>query len=412
MRGRADADAVVAKGNAKKRDLDDAPQVGLGAGNPDAKRRHTASGQGARDGDGAGVLNSSSSHSSRQDVKSYGSSKPTNNSRLDTLLFSSRPSSSQPALQWQHSLRPPNSTASAARAPGASGPSAALGAPRALLGAKPGLAGGAFSGVGRPTRNQNPGPDGPPTSSSTSSDASSIPAGLGENLAATASKHLPKTSFQSLRYGHKPADHATAAKGSPQNQDRTDLGAKSDNTRGVAAGPQRRASRTRGTRRHPYASSSRDDGSYIEEDDGVTGEDGDETAIPFPNTRQGSARPRGRSSGDSLSKDDPDGDLHGERQAKLFSYGMTPSGKGYHVFSSKSPSLATFALCLANVILDENEKVHFAMFALFPDGYRPQRVSGLKSFHFPCPVRTCSKQFDKINNLDQHFKVNYPFLLF
>lgn len=398
----------MAKSNAKKRELDDALQVGLDAANPDAKRRHAATGQGARDGDGA--LNSSSSLSSRQDVKKrHAASKPLKNPRLDTLLFPSRPSSSQPALQWQHSLRPPNSTASAARAPGASG---APGAPRGFPGAKPGLAGGSFSGIGRPTRNQNPLPNGPPTSSSTSSDASSIPAGLDATLATTASKHLSKTSVHSLRYGHKPADHAIAGKVSPQNQDGTDLGAKSDHTRGVAAGPQRRVSRVRGTRRHPYASSSTDDGSYVEEDDPDTGEDGDETPISFPKTRQGSARLRGRSSGDSLFKGDPDGDLHGERQAKLFSYDKTPSGKGYHALSSESPSLATFASCLANVISDENKKVHHAKFALFPDGYRPQRVSGLRSFHFPCPVRTCSKQFDKIKKLDQHFKAICPFLLF
>lgn len=342
MRGRADADGGVAKSNAKKRDLDDALQVGLGAANPDAKRRHTAGGQGARDDDGA--PNSSSFDSSRQDVKRHGTSQFYNPFQIDTLLVSSRPSSSLPALQRQHSLRPPNSTGSAVWASGAAG---------ASFGAKPGPPGGVFSGLGRPTRNQNPLLNGQPTSSSTSSDASSIPNASGGNLATIASKKVPKTSFHSLRYGHKQVDRAAAGKGSPQNQDRTDQGAGF-----VATSPQRRPSDAREAilpasrikeKECVFISSSSEDGSHVSEDGGHTDKDDDKRADSLANARQGRARARGRSSGDSLLKADPDGVLNGERKAKQPSYDKTPSGKGYRVLSSESLYWAAFALYPANV---------------------------------------------------------------
>lgn len=52
--------------------------------------------------------------------------------------------------------------------------------------------------------------------------------------------------------------------------------------------------------------------------------------------------------------------------------------------------------------------MRFAKFTLFPDGYRLQLVPGLPGFHFPCPVRTCPRQFKKLEHLEQHFEVISP----
>lgn len=278
MPGRGDGDGGMAKGHAKKRDLDDELRVGLGAGNPDAKRRHTAGGHGQRDDDG--TSNSSSFQVSRRDAKRYGTSKFPE-SQLNTLQASSRPSSSLPALQRQHSSRSPNSTGSAAKAPGALGASAASGS---SWGAKSGGPEGVFTRQDRPTWKQKPLPNGPPTLPSTSSDASSIPAG------STKDDVLP-------------------------------------------------ASRA-------YVSISSDDGSYVddEEEEDSGDEDDDENAISLPTTRQGSTRLRARSGGEGPLKGHPDDDLGGKHSTKLFSYDKTPSGKDYHEFSSESPTTVCLVL--------------------------------------------------------------------
>lgn len=330
MPGRGDGDGVVAKGHGKKRDLDDKLLVGLGAVNPDAKRRHTAGGHGQRDD---GTSSSSSFQSTAKDAQRYGTSKSPK-SQLDTLQISSRPSSSLPALQRQHYSTPPNSTGSTAKASGALGAPGASGSSR---GAKPGGP-GVFSRRDRPTWKQKPLPSGPPTLSSTSSDASSISAGSTE--ATLTSKHALNRSSRSLRHGRQPTDRAASGKGGSQNQDV------------ATTGPQRRpsdtsdkvlpASQIRETKRHPYVEISSDDGSYVdEEDDEDTDDDDDdddENATSFPTTRQGSARLRARSNGDSLLKGNHNDNLDGQRKTKVFSYDKTPSGKDYHEFSSESPS--------------------------------------------------------------------------
>lgn len=320
MPGRGDGDGGVAKGHAKKRDLDDKLRVGLGAVNPDAKRRHTDLGHGQRDD---GTSSSASFQSSAKDAQRYGTSKSPK-SQLDTLQISSRPSSSLPALQRQHATKPPNGTGPAAKGPGSRG--AKTGGP------------GVFSRRDRPTRKRNPLLNGPPTLSSTSSDASSIPAGSTE--ATLISNHALNRSSRSLRHGRQPADRAASGKGGSQNQDV------------ATTGPQRRpsdtsdkvlpASQIRETKRHPYVEISSDDGSYVdEEDDEDTDDDDDdddENATSFPTTRQGSARLRARNNGDSLLKGDHNDNLDDQRKTKVFSYDKTPSGKDYHEFSSESPS--------------------------------------------------------------------------
>lgn len=252
MPGRGEGDGGVAKGHGKKRNLDYKLRVSLGAGNPDAKRRHTAGGHGQRDDDG--TSNSLSFQSSAKDAQRYGTSKFPK-SQLDILQISSRPSSSLPTLQRQRSSKPPNSTgltAKASGAPGASGSS---------RGAKPGGP-GVFSRRDRPTWKQNRLPNGPPTLSSTSSDASSISAGSTE--APLTSKHVLNRSSRSLRHGRQSADGAASRKDGSQNQDVAEHVA--------TTGPQRRLSNTRDkvlpasqvreTERHPYVSISSDDGSY------------------------------------------------------------------------------------------------------------------------------------------------------
>lgn len=309
MPGRGDGDRGVAKGHVKKRDLDDELRVGLGAANPDAKRRHTADGHGQRDDDDS-TSNNSSFQSSAKDAKRYSKSSKY---QLSSLQNSSRPSSSLPALQRQHSSKPPNSTGSAAKAPGALGASTASGS---SWGTKPGGPGGVFTRQDRPTRKQNPLLNGPPTLPSTSSDASSIPAGSTEDSPATTSKHAPNRSSRSLRYGHQPADGAATGKGSLQNRDGAEHG---DNV------PP--ASRVKETKKHVYVNISSDDGSYVddEDDEDTDDDDDDENAISLPTTRQGSARLRAD-------------DMGGNHSTKWFSYDKTPSGKDYHVFSSESQS--------------------------------------------------------------------------
>lgn len=336
MQGRADGDGGRAKGNAKKRNLDDALKVGLGAGDPNAKRRHTAAGPGHQH-DGS-TSNGSSFHSGGQDVKKHGTSKSLK-FQYDTLPFSSRPSGS-PAPQAHRSLRPPNSGDSAPKASGASGAS------RGIRGAKPGLSGGLFSGVGRHKSKQNSVPNGPPTSSSTSSDASSIPAHSTEALATGISQEIPRTSSHSLRHGYKLANRSAGGEGIPQSNDRPAQEARSRNADHVVPGSQRRhphtrdntlpASQLKGKRRLPYDDSLSDDGSYLEDDDGGSHDNDDGRATAFRKDRQDGARLRARGSRGSLLNGQPDGGLNGERTTPQPSYDKTPSGSGLRLDSSSS----------------------------------------------------------------------------
>ncbi|KAK7697431.1 hypothetical protein SLS64_013512 [Diaporthe eres] len=339
MRGRADGDGGKAKGNAKKRDLDDALKVGLGAGDPNGKRRHTAAGPGHQH-DGS-TSNGSSFHSGGQDVKKHGTSKSFK-FQHDTLPFLSRPSSS-PAPQAHRSLRPPNSGDSAPEAPGAPG---APGASRGTRGAKPGLPGGLFSGASHHKSKQNPVPNGPPTSSSTSSDASSIPAGSTEALATGSSQEIPRISSHSLRYGYKLANRAASGEGNPQSNDRRVQEARSRNADHVAPGSQRRQPHTRdntllvsqikGKRKPPYDDSLSDDGSYLDDDEEGSHDNDDGRATAFPKDRQDSTRLRARGSRGSLLNGRPDGGLNGERTTRRLSYDKTPSGSGLRLDSSSS----------------------------------------------------------------------------
>lgn len=336
MRGRADGDGGKAKGNAKKRDLDDALKVGLGAGGPDAKRRHTAAGPGHHYA--GSTSNGSSFHSGGQDVKSYGTSK-SSKSQLDTLPFSEPPSGS-PAPQALRSLGPPNSGDTAPKASGA--PGASWGS----RGAKSGLLGGLFSGDGHYKSKQNSVPNGPPTSSSTSSDASSIPAASTVDFSDDIYKEIPKTSWSSLRYGYKPADRATGREGKPQSNDGPARAARSRNADHAVPGSQRRqsdtrdntlpASRLKGRIRPPYDDSLSDDDLYLEDDNEASDENDDEYATAFPKTRQGSARLGARGSSGSLLKGIPDGGLSDERKIRQPSHDKTPSGSGQRLDSSSS----------------------------------------------------------------------------
>lgn len=336
MQGRADGDGGRAKGNAKKRDLDDAIKVGLGAGDPHAKRRNTAAGPGHhRDGS---KPNSSSFHSDGQDIKKHGTSKSFK-FQHDILPFSSRPSGS-PAPQAYRSFRPPNSGDSAPKAPGAPG------ALRGTRGAKPGLSGGLFSGVSHHRSKPNSVPHGPPTSSSTSSDASSIPAGSTKALATGLSKEIPWTSSNSFRYGNKLANRAAAGQGNSQSNDRPAQEVRSRNADHVVPGSQRRQSDTRGNalptsqlkgkRRPPCDDSLSDDGSYLEADEEDSGDNDEEHATAFPKFRQDSARLGARGSSGSLFKGNPDGGLDGERKSRQLSYDKTPSGSGLLLNGSSS----------------------------------------------------------------------------
>lgn len=336
MHGRADGDGGRARGNAKKRDLDDALKVGLGARDPDAKRRHTAAGPGHHH-DGS-TPNSSSFPSGGQDVKKHGTSKSLK-FQHDILPFSSRPSGS-PAPQAYPSLRPPNSGDSAPKAPGAPGAS------RGTRGARPGLSRGLFSSVSHHKSKQNSVPNGPPTSSSTSSDASSIPAGLTKALSTGIPQEIPRASSHSSRYGYKVANRPAAGEGNPQSNDRPVQEARSRNADHVVPGSQRRqpdtrdstlsASHLKGKRRPPFEDSLSDDGSYLEDDEEGSDDKDDGHATAFPQNQQNSARLRARGNSGSLFKGNPDGGLNGERKTRQLSYDKTPSRSGLRLDSSSS----------------------------------------------------------------------------
>lgn len=346
MPGRAGGDRGRAKSNAKKRNLDDALEVGLGAGKPDPKRQHAAAVPGHRHDQS--TSNSSSFRSSGRDVKKNGPSTSFQ-SAIDALPFSSRPSGS-PAPQANQFLEQPNTSVSAAKASGVLGASGASGA---TWGVKPHLLGGLFSGPGHQRSKQHRLSNGPPTSSSTSSDASSIPAGSTATLPTAPSKDITQSSVHSLRYGYKPATRATAGESNPQTIDKRNQEAHPQNTKPVATGPKGRqsdakenvrpGSRLRGKRNPPSNNNSSDDGLYVEIDDEDSDIHDEENSASFYKIRRGSARLRARGSSGGLLKGRPDGGLDDEHETRHLSYNKTHSGKDYHKFPGESLGWAPYA---------------------------------------------------------------------
>lgn len=341
MPDRGDGDGGRERGNTKKRALDDALQaLGLGAVNPDAKRRHTAGGPGHHD---SSASTSSSFKSSGQAGKSNSPSKPSK-IQLDTPLFPSRPSGSS-ASSAHHSWRPPKSTGSPPRASGA------LGGPR---GANSGHAGLSLSTFGRlnPRALKQPSvPNGLPTSPSTSSDAFSIPAGSTKTSATIPFKQVPEASSRSLRYGQKLVDRAAAGENSPQTQNKAGQGARPLGIEHFAAKQQNRQSsaqdrpshpswHTKGNSTEPYEISSSDDGVYVDSVDDDTDQDDDDNAASFPSTRQRSAQLKSRGSNESAFQNPSKGRLVDEHTSKHIFYDETPSGKDYHVFKGTRHSWA------------------------------------------------------------------------
>lgn len=346
MQGRADGDKDVVKGDAKKRGLDDALGIHFGVASSDPKRRHTTARPGHDDDEN--TSNTSSFRSAMQDIRSNGASK-SSRSQLERLLFASSPASST-LPQTHQSWKPPNSTGSAAQASGAPG---ASGSSR---GANAGSLGGVFSGLNRYAFRQIPQANEPSTSSSTSSDASSIPAGSTENLPIIALRppaHVPETSFQSLRYGHNPADRAAAGEGGPQNQERAGQGARSHNTEQFAVGrqtrqsvaqgrPPRSYSHVEGQSVTPYKLDSSEDDLYVDEDDQDTDEDDDEDPVFFPNNRQGIGRLEARGSNGHVFENHSNGRLDDKHKSGPFVYDETPSGKNYHIFEGAAHSWVAY----------------------------------------------------------------------
>ena len=313
--------------NTRKRDLDGATQDGLGVDYPSSKRRHTTGPPGPHD-------------DVRQKVERESTSRSPNKSRPDTLRFSLC-SSGSPVPQKHRFFKPPISSDSAAS------PSAALGVSGGPWGAKPSLPGGFFNGQGHHKLKQTPVPGGPPTSSSTSSDASSIPATSISTLTSVTSKDTPRASYQSLRYGYKQANRAPAEEDGDNDKPGQEAKDQSHNTPHDTTGTRHRqsegqdnvlpSSRINGTRETPHAITSSEDGSYAGEDD----EDSDDDA--FPTTRQRSARLIALGSTENILNGSPEDVLNDEHGAKQGPYEKTPSGKDYHEFLGEALRWETHA---------------------------------------------------------------------
>lgn len=325
MQGEAGGDGERLRHSTRKRDLYDAPELSLGGANRSAKRRQTT---GSPAHDDESTSNSSSSYSRGQRVKTNSESRSPK-STLDTLRFSLR-SSGAPGQQKHDALKPPTSRDSAAK------PLGALGGPP---GARLSLPGGLSSGHVHHKAKQNLLPNGTPTSSSISSDASSIPAGSTGTLPFVASKEIPQKSFHSLRYGFKLANRAAAGEGSEQSNDKP--GQETKGRKHTTTSVQRQRSdgpgnalptpRLDGTRKTPHTISSSDDESYVDEDEN-TDKDNDADVSAFPTTRQRSARLRAQRSAENLSKGKGDDGKNGEHEAEQDGFRNTPSGKDYHHF--------------------------------------------------------------------------------
>lgn len=259
MPGQADGGGGMVKRHAKKRELDDA-LLGLGTGSRDAKRRRTAGGPGHRHD---GSTSNSSSLSSHGEDFNGDSALKSSKFQHDILPFSSRPSDS-PAPPARHSLRAPNGSHSAAKASGAPGSS------RGSRGAKPSSLGGLFSGRGHDKSHQNYVPNGPPNSSSTSSDASSIPTGSTQTFPTIAPRGKPQTSSNFLRYGKNSANREAAGQRNPQNHNTKHV----PGSQGQQSGPQDNIPSASRLKKTLSVNSPSNDVSYLENGD-VDSDDSD-----------------------------------------------------------------------------------------------------------------------------------------
>lgn len=337
MQGEADGDGGRAKRRAKKRGLHDALQDGRLLENPNSKRRLTTTGAQAHNDDES-TSNGSSFKSRVQKVERNGTSKSPK-PQLDNLQFSLR-SAGPPAPPAPQKYGPFDSPFSNDSAAGLSGP---LGATGGRWGATPSLPGGFFSGHGHHKSHQNPLKTEPTTSSTTSSDASSIPARSAGILPLPPFKHKTRASLGSLRYGFDPANGVATEEDGHNNKPHQEVGGRSFNTRRGATGmqtwPHKRqdavqpSSRLNGTREAPQAITSSDDDSYVEEREEEQDSDDDDDA--FPTTRQRSAHLKARCSAvDFLGPQD--GGLNDEHDVEQGPYKKTPSGKDYHELPGES----------------------------------------------------------------------------
>ncbi|KAL1847230.1 hypothetical protein Daus18300_014024 [Diaporthe australafricana] len=358
MPGQADGQRARGVGIAKKRDLDDA----LFAGARDAKRRHTTA-QGHNDDESP--LNKSKVDYGKQDITR--NSAPTSSKTPSERLWFPSSFSSTPPPQGLLSPRLPNATGLAARTLGR------LGGPAGPPTGRPGAT-GVFSGSVQRTTKRNPIPSGPPTSSSTSSDASSIPARSNETLPVA----LPQTHTSAFhsRYGLTPANRAAAADAGNQPQDIAN----------VISGPKsRQPSAQKKNTVYPSlvkgekTTDSSEDGLYTGDGDEETD---DENASTITTTRRGSARLKEKARQDSPAS-----------RNETFGY----------VFYRKTPSGKDYSNCT-----DEHGNVFFSEFVLFPDGYcAKRRFVGFPGGSFSCPVRTCQQRFNKLRKLNKHFKLDH-----
>ncbi|KAG8163209.1 hypothetical protein KVR01_006506 [Diaporthe batatas] len=374
MQGEAGGDGGRVRRNTRKRDLDDA-SMSKTVDNLSSKRRLTTAGAtGQHDDETASNSTKLESHRAKRKSTSQ-PPKP----QLDTLQFSLR-SAERPALsapRMHGPVNPPFSNDSAARL---SGPPGATGA---SWGTTP-------SGYGHHKSNQHRPTTQIPTSPTTSSDASSIPARSNRISPFATPKHETRASPHSLAASEEPGHNAKFHQ---------ELKGRSHNTRRGATGPQvwqseRRdealpVSRLNGTKELPHAITSSDDDSYVEEREEA--QDSDDDAIPT--TRQRTARLGARGSTMNLSEIRDD-DLNDEQGVERSLFRKTPSGRDYHqlpdnISSAYSPKFALFP------------------FALFPDGYKTKSVLGRKPRRFPCPVRTCPDLCHTLEKLDNHFKSHH-----
>ncbi|KAJ0114858.1 hypothetical protein J7T55_004600 [Diaporthe amygdali] len=370
MRGGADGGGSQERGNVKKRDLDDALRDGLGARGQDTKRRRTPGHAHHVD---EHTRDSSNFNCSTQDVKKNSIQKTSN-----SWMFLSGPSGLRP-LQTQHSSRQPSTVGSA---PEASGASRAL---RASEATKPARTKGIFSAPDHHKLKLDTLRNGPPTSSSTSSDTSLIPARFTETLPAS-SKGLPTSSLQSLRYGFSRANRTAAGEGNSLGKDRPGQVGHSHNTghlvlsQGRQTGTEDKAlpsHHIKGKKKQPYDYDPSDDDSYVDND----GDSVDDVDEKLPSTRQGSARMKARIGSGEPSSNGYYDNLDNNHGTRPVSYDKTPSGKDYHEYP------------------DQYGTMHFTKFVLFPDNYslRPMRGSG--SLPFGCPSSHKRSEFN--DNLDE-----------
>lgn len=195
-------------------------------------------------------------------------------------------------------------------------------------------------------------PNGPPTSSGTSSDAFSFPAaGSTKTSATNPFKQVPEVSSRSLRFGQKLVNRAAAGESNPQTQNKAGQGARPLGTEQFAVKQQNRqsgaqyrpsnpSSHTKGKSTDPYELSSSDDGLYVDSVDDDTDQDDDDNAASFPSTRQRSARLKSQGSDEHAFQNPSISRLGDEHTSKHIFFNKTPSGKDYHVFKGTRHSWA------------------------------------------------------------------------